>query len=107
MTREYDKLVRDEIPDLIEANGETPVVRTVRDDGEYETYLLAKLKEEVDEYREDRDPEELADILEVVRALREFEGLSADDLEAIRERKAERRGRFAERIVLERVEERD
>ena len=105
--RAYDKLVRDDIPEIIEANGETPVVRTARDDGEYETYLLAKLQEEVDEYREDRDPEELTDILEVVHAIRAFEGLSADDLETLRERKAERRGRFAERIVLERVEESD
>ena len=104
MTREYDKLVRDRIPTIIEENGETPVVRTASDDGEYEDYLLAKLREEVAEYAESRDPEELADVLEVVRAIREFEGLSAAELEDIRAEKADERGGFTDRIVLERVE---
>lgn len=104
MPREYDKLVRDDIPGIIEANGETPTVRTV--DGEsYEAYLVDKLREEVDEYGEDRDVEELADVLEVVHALRETEGVSEADLEAMRKRKAEARGRFEDGVVLERVEE--
>lgn len=104
MTRHYDKLIRDDIPEIIEDNGETPTVRTVEGDT-YEQYLLDKLQEEVDEYVEDRDVEELADILEVVHAIREFEGLTEADLEVIRERKAEKRGRFTEGIVLEQVEE--
>ncbi|WP_049927522.1 nucleoside triphosphate pyrophosphohydrolase [Halopiger goleimassiliensis] len=104
MAREYDKLVRDEIPAIIEENGETPVVRTASDDDEYAAYLVEKLREEVTEYAEDRSPEELADILEVVRAIREFEGLTADELEALRAEKAAERGGFQERIVLERVE---
>ncbi|MEF8916027.1 nucleoside triphosphate pyrophosphohydrolase [Natronomonas sp.] len=104
MPREHDKLVRDDIPEIIEQNGETPTFRTVDGDA-YEQYLLDKLQEEVDEYVEDRDIEELADILEVVHAIREFEGLSENELDAIRERKAENHGRFADGIVLERVEE--
>ena len=104
MTREYDKLVRDRIPTIIEGNGETPVVRTASDDDEYEDYLLEKLREEVAEYAESRDPEELADVLEVVRAIREFEGLSAAELEELRAEKADERGGFTDRIVLERVE---
>ena len=104
MTREYDKLVRDRIPAIIEENGETPIVRTASDDDEYEEYLLEKLREEVAEYAESRDPEELADVLEVVRAIREFEGLSARELEGLRAEKADERGGFADRIVLERVE---
>lgn len=104
MTRTYDKLVRDRIPDIIEDDGEVPVVRTATTDAEYERYLLAKLEEEVAEYREDREPEELADVLEVVHAIREYEGLEASELAELREEKAERRGGFADRIVLERVE---
>lgn len=104
MPREYDKLVRDDIPDIIEDNDEVPTVRTVEGDA-YEQYLLDKLREEVDEYVEDGAVEELADILEVIHAIREYEGVSEADLDAIRERKAEKRGRFADGIVLERVEE--
>ncbi|AEH36772.1 nucleoside triphosphate pyrophosphohydrolase [Halopiger xanaduensis] len=103
MTREYDKLVRDRIPEIIERNGETPVVRTASDDAEYEAYLLEKLQEEVDEYVESRDPEELADVLEVAHEIREFEGLSERELRDRRGRKAEEKGGFADRIVLERV----
>ncbi|WP_247002415.1 nucleoside triphosphate pyrophosphohydrolase [Halosolutus gelatinilyticus] len=104
MSRAYDKLVRDRIPEIIEENGETPIVRTASDDAEYETYLVEKLHEEVAEYDESRDIEELADILEVIRAIREFDGLSDGDLADLRDRKADERGGFSERIVLERVE---
>ncbi|RKD98264.1 nucleoside triphosphate pyrophosphohydrolase [Halopiger aswanensis] len=105
MSREYDKLVRDSIPEIVERNGDVPVTRAVSGD-EYERYLLAKLQEEVDEYVESRDREELADILEVVHAIREFEDLSEQELDTYRDRKAEENGRFADRIVLERVESR-
>ncbi|NHN49742.1 nucleoside triphosphate pyrophosphohydrolase [Halostella sp. JP-L12] len=103
MAREYDKLVRDRIPEIIEADGERPRVH-VADEDEYERRLREKLDEEVREYREDGGVEELADVLEAVHALRELAGVSAEELEAIRVEKAEERGRFEERIVLERVE---
>lgn len=102
MAREYDKLVRDRIPEVIEANGETPRVH-VADEAEYERRLCEKLDEEVREYRKAGDVEELADVLEVVHALRELAGVSADELAEIRAEKADRRGRFEERIVLEAV----
>ncbi|WP_290812717.1 nucleoside triphosphate pyrophosphohydrolase [Halovivax sp.] len=104
MVTEYDKLVRDEIPAIIERNGERPVVR-VADDAEYGRRLLEKLDEEVAEYRESGDPEELADILEVLHAIRKHEGISAERLDRLRREKAAERGRFEARIVLERVED--
>lgn len=104
MPRQYDKLVRDRIPERIEASGEHPVVHTAEGD-EYERRLREKLDEEIQEYCESRDVEELADILEVVHALRERHGASAEELSAIRRRKAERRGRFSDGVVLERVED--
>jgi len=103
MAREYDKLVRDRIPEIIEGNGERPVTH-VADDAEYARRLREKLDEEVQEYREDGDPEELADVLEVVHALRELAGLTEAELAALRAEKAEDRGGFADRVVLERVE---
>lgn len=104
MTREYDKLVRDDIPEIIEADGEQPVTHVVEGD-EYDRRLDEKLVEEVSEYRDSRDVEELADILEVVHAIREQHGVSDAELQEIREAKAEDRGRFDDGIVLERVKE--
>lgn len=104
MVREYNKLVRDRIPEIIEKNGEEPVIHTT-DKDEYATRLLEKLDEEVDEYRESREIEELADILEVVHAIRKERGVTVEQLQEIRERKAEQRGQFDDGVVLDRVEE--
>jgi len=103
MAGDYDKLVRDGIPEMIEADGERPQTH-VADEDEFADRLAAKLAEEAAEYRESRDPRELADVLEVVHALRDLNGLTAEELETLRSEKAERRGRFDDRIVLERVE---
>lgn len=104
MPRTYDKLVRDDIPEIIRENDETPETRRV-DGDEYQNYLVVKLVEEAEEYAESRDPDELADVLEVVRAVREAQGVDTDELEAMRAEKAEDRGGFADGIVLERVKE--
>lgn len=104
MAREYDKLVRDGIPEVIRANGEDPTVR-VADDEEYERRLREKVVEEAEEFAESGDPEELADVLAVVEAYREHADVSAERLAELREAKAAKRGGFADRIVLERVEE--
>ncbi|KZN25699.1 hypothetical protein A4G99_04420 [Haladaptatus sp. R4] len=103
MTRTYDKLVRDRIPAIIEENDERPVTH-VADDDEYERRLAEKLDEEVTEFRESGEPAELADVLEVVYALADSDGLTRDELERIRAEKADDRGGFTDGIVLERVE---
>jgi len=102
----YDKLVRDRIPDIIRQAGKRPTTRTA-DEVEYRTLLEAKLAEELAELRRpDADrQEELADILEVLLALAAAEGLSPGHLYARRHEKAEKRGKFEERIVLLEVEE--
>ena len=48
--------------------------------------------------------EELADILEVLHAIREDRGISVESLRDKQRQKAEQRGRFDDGIVLERVE---
>ncbi len=104
MPREYDKLVRDGIPEMIRADDEVPVTRTV--DGEaYRERLREKLDEEVAEYHESEDPEELVDVLEVVAALAGTHDVSEAALEAMREAKADERGRFEDGVVLEAVRE--
>ncbi|WP_135825337.1 nucleoside triphosphate pyrophosphohydrolase [Halorussus ruber] len=100
---EYDKLVRDGIPESIRESGETPETH-VADGEEYRRRLREKLCEEAAEFRDAGDPEELADVLEVLAAIREAEDLDGAELETLREEKADERGGFAEGIVLERVE---
>lgn len=96
----YNKLVRDKIPALIRAQGETPLFRTL-DDQEYLRRLEEKLDEEVAEFHRDRNAEELADILEVVFALAESLGRTEAELNEIRRKKGEKRGTFREKVFLE------
>lgn len=96
---EYNKLVRDKIPEIIKSQGEAPVTRTL-EDGEYLACLEQKLREETGEYLESGELDELADILEVVFALSQARGHSRADLEAAYERKHRSRGGFEQRIFL-------
>jgi len=102
--REYHKLVRDDIPEIIRENGETPITH-VADDEEYADLLGEKLVEEAREFRESGEIEELADVLAVVDAVRERRNVPEDELRELQAEKAAERGRFEERIVLEAVEE--
>ncbi|WP_435118248.1 nucleoside triphosphate pyrophosphohydrolase [Halolamina sp. C58] len=104
MPREYDKLVRDGIPAVIEADGETPVTHVVDGDA-YEERLFEKLDEEVRELREEPGADELADVREVLAAIQNCLGVDDDELEHVREEKAAERGRFEDGVVLERVED--
>ncbi len=90
------KLVRDKIPEVYPGRK----YRKANEE-EYSKELLLKLQEEVDEFKEDQNLEELADIIEVVHALAELKGHSAQDLEMIRKNKAEERGKFKDRIMFE------
>lgn len=95
----YNKLVRDRIPEIIEANGgncETMIL----DESTYAEQLEIKLAEELAEYVESQDVEELADVVEVIRALVESRGLTWEAFERLRLQKAESRGGFSKRIFL-------
>ena len=96
---EYQKLVRDKIPQIIRNSGAMPITR-VLDDAEYLSCLENKLDEEVAEFHRDNNIEELADILEVVYALAETDGYSQDDLNRFCAEKRAERGGFHDRIFL-------
>lgn len=91
------KLVRDKIPEIIEASGQMPITR-ILDRDEYLACLEAKLDEEVREFHESKEPEELADILEVVYALAAAHGCSREQLLDIYQKKNAARGGFEKRI---------
>lgn len=93
------KLVRDKIPQIIRSKDLEPVIYTASTE-EYRTRLRDKLREEVEEFlASDNDPEELADILEVLFALAEQAGTDPQQLEKLRVAKANERGGFADRII--------
>ena len=98
----YDKLIRDRIPEIIAAGGQTARVRKLTDD-EYLEKLDRKLDEELAEYHADGTVEELADLLEVIYAAALARGCTADELDRIRREKAEKRGAFSEKLLLEEV----
>lgn len=105
MERVYNKLVRDNIPNIIKEKGETAVVR-VLDDVQYEKELKCKLYEEVKEVDEASDNElleELADVLEVIRALAKLVNKDLNDVIAVADLKKEKRGAFDKQIFLEKV----
>ena len=99
----YDKLVRDRIPEIIAASGKRCEYR-VLDDAEYLQRLDEKLNEELAEYQFDHSLEELADLLEVVRAVAVARGSSIEAIEEIRAQKAAARGGFERRLLLTAVE---
>ncbi|QXE20681.1 nucleoside triphosphate pyrophosphohydrolase [Clostridium sp. 001] len=100
----YNKLVRDKIPQVIEAAGKKFDVRKA-DKEEHYKLLEVKLEEEVKEFLEDKNLEELADVMEVLFGLAENLGYSEEDLMKMRLQKKEKRGGFKDGIVLERVYE--
>ena len=106
MIDEYNKLVRDKIPEVIKQNGDTPKIM-ILDDENYFDALNEKLKEEVAEYLDGFSIDELADIMEVVYALVGYKGLSIKDFEDIRMKKREKRGGFDKRISLIEVKRED
>ena len=93
----YEKLVRDNIPNVLDEKGISYEKRIATPE-EYKTELIKKLVEEANEFAEAGDPEELADVLEVVNALRELS--EYENVEEIRESKRAEKGGFKDRIIL-------
>lgn len=104
----YNKLVRDRIPEIIAETGKSYSTR-ILDQSEFIKELKTKSIEELDEYlntnNDEEAIEELAHLLEVVRALAETHGASIEKVEELRKQKAEKRGGFKEKIYLIEVEE--
>lgn len=95
----YNKLVRDNIPDIIRQRGRVPVTREVSV-REYFQRLVQKLREEADEFQEHQSLEEFIDIVEVLKCIADEQGWTAQEIEEAREEKVRERGSFTKRIVL-------
>ena len=99
MVDKYNKLIRDKIPEIIKKQGNLPKVK-ILDDENYFNALNQKLTEEVNEYLENYNIDELADVLEVIYAIVKYNKLSINDLEQIRIEKHNERGGFDNKIFL-------
>ena len=108
MKKEYRKLVRDLIPDIIRKKGGIPETRVLTE-AEYLPELKKKFQEEINEYlraeTSEARLEEMADIFEIITALNEAEERTLEQVIEAQKKKRSERGAFAGRIFLEAVEE--
>ncbi|MBE6153334.1 MAG: phosphoribosyl-ATP pyrophosphohydrolase [Firmicutes bacterium] len=105
MEKIYNKLVRDKIPEIIISNGEEPIF-TVLSDYEYKKELELKLMEEYNEVINSSGAdrlEELADMIEIIKALANTQGKTLNDVIYIADKKALERGGFNNKIYLKKV----
>lgn len=93
----YNKLVRDKIPEILDEKG-ISYEKRIASPEEYKAELVKKLGEEIQEFLEAGDVEELADVVEVIEALRQLPEYF--EVEAIRQKKREERGGFDQKIIL-------
>ncbi len=106
MERIFNKLVRDNIPNIIASNGEESVTRILADE-EYKVELYKKLLEEANEVisskNSDETIEELADVLEILKSIAELNDKNLDDVVEVAKQKRLKRGGFEKRIFLEKT----
>lgn len=102
----YNKLVRDRIPEIIKNDNKNCKIK-ILDNEQFVIELKNKLDEELKEYKQAKNNsealEELADILELMHALAKTHGSNIKEVEDIRQRKAQERGGFQEKVFLKEV----
>lgn len=99
MTENNSKAVRDFIPEVLKLSGKECIVRELSDSS-FLSELEKKLEEELKEYLESKEIEELADLLEVIYRIAELRGSSKAELETIRQRKKQEKGGFEKNFLL-------
>jgi predicted house-cleaning noncanonical NTP pyrophosphatase (MazG superfamily) len=100
---EYNKLVRDNIPEIIIKNNQKPSTH-IASEGEFKQALKNKLYEEVNEFIETPNPGEIADVLEVMYTICGCKENDIKEAEKFRQKKLKEKGSFSKRIILEKVD---
>lgn len=102
MKKQYHKLVRDNIPQIIASTGQSCKTRVLSRE-EYLECLDEKLQEELTEYQQSKSLEELADLLEVMEAVTKARGYTWEELMKVKLEKKQKRGGFDKMLLLEEV----
>ncbi len=101
--KEYPKLVRDRIPEIMRKRGRVVKAR-ILDSEEFQVYLLKKIGEEGSELASVKEKkhlaEELADLIELIETIMEHNGLDTEAIKKVQKEKAEVRGGFKKRILM-------
>lgn len=102
---EYPKLVRDNIPEIVEQRtGKKVKTRILEKDKEYFSFLLHKIEEEANELANTTDKEhlveEMGDVMELLETILEFSGLDWETIRKVQKEKADKRGDFKKRILM-------
>lgn len=106
MEKIYNKLVRDNIPEIIKENNDGEPITRILSDGEYKKALEDKLYEEYQEVLESSGEdrvEELADMLEIITSLARLEKTNLETIIEIAKKKKAKRGGFEKKLYLEKV----
>ena len=98
----YNKLVRDNILEIISCNNQKSSYHIATDE-EYKNKLLEKLQEEISEFIIDKNEEELADIFEVIEHIITTFNFNKEKILEIKKKKVEKNGKFNKKIILEKV----
>ena len=104
MSKIYQKLVRDRIPEIIEKDGKEFSVYQERGD-RLKDYAMKKLQEEVQEFVENPVAEEAADIMEIMNFICHRLGIHEHTIVAEATAKRVLRGGFEMGFILEWVED--
>ena len=103
----YNKLIRDNIPEIIAASNKKANVKTLKAD-EFFYELKKKLIEESSELLETSSKEdiieELADIYELIEFIKKEAGIDEAEVLKVKDEKNKKRGSFSKKLFLESVE---
>lgn len=106
MEKVCNKLVRDNIPEIIIETGRKPITK-ILNDNEYKKELEKKLLEEYNEVlrakTSEEKVEELADMLEIIESLANLENKKLYDIIEIAKEKKLKNGGFEKKIYLEKI----
>lgn len=102
MTKNYNKLVRNNVTIILDKQGLKYSSRKL-DDEEYHRELKIKLQEEVTDFLISENCEKLADVMEVIVHLADYNNISMEEIELYRQEKEKHRGSFKNKIFLKHI----